>query len=77
MLLGIRIDAWVNGKSPESALFQTRDVLNAISLMFTFDDTALFVKAVGPENALFVVAGETLVKAAAGCVHIAAVATGD
>jgi hypothetical protein len=41
--------------------------------MFTFDDTSYFIKAVGPENAAFVVAGETYVKVAAGCVHIAAI----
>jgi outer membrane protein assembly factor BamB len=75
VLLGIRIDAWVNHKSPESDLFQTRDVLNAIGLMFTFDDTEFFVTAVGPKVASFVVAGETVVKVAAGAVHIAAVQT--
>ena len=42
-------------------------------MMFTFDDTSYFVKAVGPENAAFVVVGETYVKVAAGCVHIAAI----
>jgi len=44
-------------------------------LMFTFDDTDWFVKAVGPEIAGFVILGETYVKVAAGCVHIAAVQT--
>ena len=75
VLLGLRIDAWVNNKSPLSATFQARDVLNAIGMMFTLDDTSVFVKAVGQENAAFVVAGETGVKVAAGCVHIAAIAT--
>ena len=75
VLLGLRIDAWVNNKSPLSATFQARDVLNAIGMMFTLDDTSVFVKAVGQENAAFVVAGETYVKVAAGCVHIAAIAT--
>ncbi len=75
VLLGLRIDAWVNKKSPLSDTFQARDVLNAIGMMFTFDDTSVFVKAVGPENAAFVVGGETYLKVAAGCVHIAAVAT--
>ena len=73
VLLGLRIDAWVNGKSLQSDWFQARDVLNAIAMMFTFDDTSYFVKAVGPENAVFVVAGETYVKVAAGCIHIAAI----
>jgi Concanavalin A-like lectin/glucanases superfamily len=77
VLLGLRIDAWVNKKSPLSATFQARDVLNAIGMMFTFDDTTPFVQAVGPENAVFVVAGETYVKIAAGCVHIAAISTAD
>jgi len=72
-LLGLRIDAWVNHKSPASDLFQTRDVLNSIALMFTFDDTDYFVSAVGPKVAGFVIAGETIVKVAAGAVHIAAV----
>lgn len=77
VLLGPRMDAWVNNKSPLSATFQARDVLNAIGMMFTFADTSVFVNAVGPENAAFVVAGETYVKIAAGCVHIAAIATAE
>jgi hypothetical protein len=75
VLLGFRIDIWVNRKSDISDLFQTRDVLNAIALMFTFDDTSWFIKAVGAEAAAYVVVGETVVKMAAGCVHIAAVET--
>jgi len=43
--------------------------------MFTFDDTDWFVKAVCPEVAGYVVVGETAVKIAAGCLHIAAVQT--
>jgi outer membrane protein assembly factor BamB len=73
VLLGLRIDAWVNNKSPLSDLFQTRDVLNAIAMMFAFNDTSYFVKAVGPTVATYVIVGESWVKLAAGAVHIAAV----
>jgi hypothetical protein len=30
-LIGFKIDAWVNGKTNQSALFNTRDLLNAIA----------------------------------------------
>ena len=74
-LLGVRIYYWVTEPQTKSDLFQARDILNAISLMFAFDDTSLFVEKVGPKVAAVVVGGEAYVKAAAGCVHIAAVAT--
>lgn len=47
VLLGLRIDIWVNKRSDKSDMFQTRDVLKAIALMFTFDDTSYFIKALG------------------------------
>ena len=72
-MLGLKIDIWVNKKSNLSDLFHTRDVLNLIAMIFTFDDTGLFKKLVGPENALMLIGPETGVKLAAGCLHIAAV----
>lgn len=75
VLLGIRIDAWVNKKSPQSDLFQTRDVLNSIVMMFAFDDTSRFINAVGRQVPLYLIYGESYVKIAAGAVHIAAVET--
>jgi hypothetical protein len=72
-LIGFKIDAWVNGKTNQSALFNTRDLLNAIALLLAFDDTTIFVGAAGPEAAAAVVLAETYVKVGAGCLHIAAV----
>lgn len=64
---------WVNKKSKLSDLFHTRDVLNCIGLMFTFDDTSYFLKVGGAEPALMLASAEMAVKAAAPCVHFAAV----
>lgn len=73
-LLGIRIEAWVNHRSPQSDLFQIRGVLNAVSLMFSFDDTQMFLEnPVGKKLAPYVIAGETLVKVAGGVIQMAAV----
>jgi hypothetical protein len=74
-LLGVRIYYWVTEPQTKSDLYQARDVLNAISLMFAFDDTSLFVEKVGRKVAALVVGGETYVKLVAGAVHIAAIAT--
>jgi len=75
VLLGIRIESLVNNRSSVPKLFQARDILNAVGLMLTFDDTSYYVDAVGPQNAVATIVAETYFKAAAGCVHIAAVAT--
>jgi hypothetical protein len=75
VLLGIRIESLVNNRSAVPKLFQARDILNAVALMFTFDDTSYYVDAVGPQNAVATIVAETYFKAAAGCVHIAAIAT--
>jgi hypothetical protein len=42
-------------------------------VLLAFDDTTIFVGAVGPEAAAAVVLAETYVKVGAGCLHIAAV----
>ena len=74
-LLIKRIVFWVQRTSKGSDLAQTRDVLNAIGLMLTFDTTDLYVNLVGKKGAAFTAGGEMLVKAAAGAVHIANIAT--
>ena len=73
VLLGVKIDIWVNKKSKLSDLFHTRDVLNCIGLMFTFDDTSYFLKIGGAEPALALASAEMAVKAASPIVHFAAV----
>lgn len=72
VLLGLKIDMWVNKKSNQSDLFHTRDVLNCIGMMFAFDDTSMFLK-VAPGAALLLACAEIGVKAAAPCLHLAAV----
>ena len=53
----------------------SRDVLNALSLVFTFDDSKFWIDTVGPKGAAITVAGEVYVRVAAGIVHIVAVET--
>lgn len=73
-LLATRIEAWVNHRSPQSDFFQMRGVLNAISLMFSFDDTELFLdNPAGKKLAPYVIAGETIVKVAGGVMQMAAI----
>lgn len=75
VLLYLRIESAVKNTSSVPALFQARDIINAATLMLTFDDTSLYLKAVGPYNAIVTVSVETVWKASAGVVHITAVST--
>jgi outer membrane protein assembly factor BamB len=73
-LLGMRIHAWVTHRSHQSDFYQMRDVLNAVSLMFSFDDTQLFLgNPTGKKLAPYVIAGETIVKVAASAMQMAAI----
>jgi hypothetical protein len=53
---------------------RTVAVLNAVALMFSFDDTQLFLNnPTGKKLAPYVIAAETIVKVAASAVQIAAI----
>jgi hypothetical protein len=75
-LLGIRIHAWVTHRSHQSDFYQMRDVLNAVSLMFSFVDTQMFLgNPTGKKLAPYMIAGETIVKVAASAMQMAAIQT--
>jgi hypothetical protein len=72
-LLVIRLDAWINHKSDVGPIFQLRGLLEALTMMLTFDDTKVFVTRAGPEAVELVLIAETVLKLVTGGVHIAAV----
>lgn len=74
-LLVIRLDAWINHKSDVAPLFHLRGLLEALTMMMTFDDTGVFLRKAGKETAYYFVLGETILKLVTGGVHIAAIIT--
>jgi len=73
-LFGARIAFWAMGVTKQPALFHVRDLLQATALMFTWDDCSWMVNnASGKRMASYLIVGETMVKVAAGAVHLAAV----
>ena len=69
-LLIIRLDTWINHRSDVSGIFQLRGLLEALTLMLTFDDTKVFVTKVGRQAASNVLIAETVLKLVTGGVHI-------
>ena len=73
-LFGARISLWAMGVTKQPTLFHVRDLLQAIALMFTWDDCSWMVNNAGGKRiATYLIVGETLVKVAAGGVHLAAI----
>jgi hypothetical protein len=72
-LLVIRLDAWINHRSDVGPIFQMRGVLEALTMMLTFDDTRVFITRAGKQAAEYVLIGETVLKLVTSGVHIAAV----
>jgi hypothetical protein len=73
ILAGVRLTFWTENITKQPHLFHARDMLQAISLMFAFDDTKEMIE--GPSRGIvgYLIAGETIVKLAAGGLHLAAV----
>jgi hypothetical protein len=70
VLFGIRLDAWIEHRSDVAPAFHLRGLLEALTLMLTFDDTPYFLYKQGPQTAEFFVIGETALKLLTGVVHI-------
>ncbi|HET8782695.1 MAG TPA: hypothetical protein VFM63_09765, partial [Pyrinomonadaceae bacterium] len=73
VLLGIRLDVWINHKSDVNTLFHVKGLLEALAMMLTFDDTPFFLNKVGRQTALYFVLVETQLKAVICGVHIAGI----
>ena len=73
VLLGIRLDVWINHKSDIGTLFHVRGLLESLAMMLSFDDTPIFKEKVGRQTALYFVLVETQLKAVTVGVHIAGV----
>lgn len=73
VLLVIRLDAWIEHRSDVTPLFHIKGIIEALTMMLTFDDTPYFLYKAGPETAGLFVLGEVIMKLITGGVHIAAV----
>jgi hypothetical protein len=73
VLLVIRLDAWIEHRSDTPPLFHIRGLLEALTMMLTFDDTPYWIYKVGRPWAEQLVVVEVALKLVTGGVHIAAV----
>jgi outer membrane protein assembly factor BamB len=73
VLLGIRLDIWINHKSDIATLFHVRGLLEALTMMLAFDDTKFFIDRTDRKTAGYFVLAETDLKFATIAVHIAGI----
>ena len=73
VLLVIRLDAWIEHRCDTPPLFHIRGLLEALTMMLTFDDTPYWIYKVGRPWAAQLVVVEVALKLVTGGVHIAAV----